>query len=640
MSGGRKSYSIYSEEDAWYNAMTEMYINNNITVDEITNNYYTYSQRDIITNSCIKTTNEEYESNNLYIHLDLNFDMYHSETLFDHLPLKQLKVEIYENNWINDILLATSYTNENGEVNFVIQDIQNIVDDDFNIYAKVYAESHTFKITSDWDLLDVPDFYFTFDICSDVSFNYVSISKTLMYKEGNKAHSAFIMTQGLELAQRYALERGMQVNDKLLILYPINLENITSFCYGEFSGIITSHYDDYQTLIHEYGHFIQHIYNAYGSSLLEIVLNDPRHLLLEDHFSCGDHLTDNFAMELAWSEAWAFTFSEIVQSKYFDEIYIEDKHMTYIKDFGDCVFINSDDGNELIENFIADNNSCEAQEIAIISLLWDLFDSEDTMWYDPETQDNVELEHDDWWYFTLNPGVTTFHNFFDFVQLNYSNYIFDISQLIAYHNIAAYITYVNNINISETIVPSVQFNLGGSENSKNVKFTVLLCNSSFYPLFESELFYFNDTESVTVTNFITLNEWTTFLNRFIHNFTFYVVVKSYNESNLNQWYYSNFWKVDFIFEEHICDYSARYEKYNSTHHKSICSCGNEALHIHRVHPQGIQRFKPCIYCGYLIDTENTIIGVNPFNLTDDFDPNLINKNKEDINEEVDYETEI
>ena len=27
----------------------------------------------------------------------------------------------------------------------------------------------------------------------------------------------------------------------------------------------------------------------------------------------------------------------------------------------------------------------------------------------------------------------------------------------------------------------------------------------------------------------------------------------------------------------------------------------------------MQRYKPCMYCGYMIDTENTIIDVNPFN---------------------------
>ena len=58
-------------------------------------------------------------------------------------------------------------------------------------------------------------------------------------------------------------------------------------------------------------------------------------------------------------------------------------------------------------------------------------------------------------------------------------------------------------------------------------------------------------------------------------------------------------------------HSYTYEHYSSTHHKSKCGCGEEVYQAHAVSASGTNRYKPCIQCGYLVDTQNDIGIIGP-----------------------------
>ena len=52
---------------------------------------------------------------------------------------------------------------------------------------------------------------------------------------------------------------------------------------------------------------------------------------------------------------------------------------------------------------------------------------------------------------------------------------------------------------------------------------------------------------------------------------------------------------------------------NSTSHRVICECGNESVQPHAVSVTGSSRFKPCLLCGYMVDTGTTPGIVGPLN---------------------------
>ena len=58
-------------------------------------------------------------------------------------------------------------------------------------------------------------------------------------------------------------------------------------------------------------------------------------------------------------------------------------------------------------------------------------------------------------------------------------------------------------------------------------------------------------------------------------------------------------------------HSYTYEHYSSTHHKSTCNCGEVTYQAHAVSSSGTNRYKPCIQCGYLVDTQNDIGIIGP-----------------------------
>ncbi len=61
--------------------------------------------------------------------------------------------------------------------------------------------------------------------------------------------------------------------------------------------------------------------------------------------------------------------------------------------------------------------------------------------------------------------------------------------------------------------------------------------------------------------------------------------------------------------DHSHTYS--YEPLNSSTHKGTCICGKTITQVHAVSPSGTSRYKPCIICGYIVDTGTNMGIVGP-----------------------------
>jgi hypothetical protein len=274
------------------------------------------------------------------------------------------------------------------------------------------------------------------------------------------ANCAFYVAQGMVVAQRFAMAMGMNTNRFLNVIYPF--ADATAFCWNQFSGIGKSSFNKFDTLTHEYGHFVEDVMGTYGSSLLDIVLNNPNHAANTDHFYDKDN--KSFAMDLTWSEAWATAFAQIAQSYYLSE------YVNKVDGFGDRL-----SHNYSCEDFSFNQQSNEAQEFAVIAFLWDLYDSYSAA----ETYDNVGLGYSAWWNATTKSGTTTLTKFVDIVESYYPQYRSQIGEIMGAHQIApSNLTVVNASSLSVSAPPKLSWKVNGSKNNPNDRFQVVFYDAS------------------------------------------------------------------------------------------------------------------------------------------------------------------
>ena len=521
----------------------------------------------------------------------------------DILPLKNMRVDLYNKNVIGSEYLATVYTNTQGYYIFEFDNDEGFFENGgYDVYIKCYPDSYTFEIARDWVFSFLTYYYFQSDVVENVeSGTTTNFSIRVLYDESNMANRAFYLSQGLELAQRFAIEMGMPTNDFLHVIYPFGSDQI-AFCYDEYSGIAESYFKDFDTIMHEYGHFVEGVMGTYGSDLIDIVLYDPSHYSHTDHFYDKDD--KQFAMDLTWSEAWATTFAQIAQYRYGSE------YAGLISGFNDVM-----DGNEDYENYYPTINSCEAQEDAVIASLWDLFDSGSA-----ETHDNMSLTYQQWWTMTTRNNCQTLSDFFSVINTYFPEYRSNVGEIFGYHQISPSDLIVTNSSlVSQTVAPQFSWSVNGSTNNPNDKFDLVFYNSTGSIVYQSSMITSTKSYYQTYTYSISSSVWESILSNFTNVAELNVVVRGYHsDSPLSGPYNSKYVTLSVEIEEetHTCSYTHGYLQYSSTKHKAYCTCGNFVLRHHAVSSSATGRYKPCVDCGYLVDTYSDIVIVGPLGTND------------------------
>lgn len=226
----------------------------------------------------------------------------------------------------------------------------------------------------------------------------------------------------LRLAEKVALEEFSMpdtgVDGKPISFWyvaDINWGGITSFSHYWFGGIFDEGWKRPATMFHEYGHFVQHVMGVYPMDIIDLFSEGPpSHNVLQDHFG---HRSKPLALKLAGSEAWAETFSMIVVDQCSDHL-------------SDFTWNNGE--NPLVEfedysQFVFHENSCEAQEKAIVAFLLDLYLGDEF---------GLELGLDGFWNATVLSGVKTFPQFATYIYAAYQSWRSRIGESLSYHHIA------------------------------------------------------------------------------------------------------------------------------------------------------------------------------------------------------------
>lgn len=620
-------YSNESEDDAWYKAMLDNFEKGLLTEEQIENEYANFSRRNI--NVVCDTYDNQSDLTGepkTYVNGYLTWTTSTNYVL----PLKNIRVDLYNENLIGSEYLATTYTNNNGYYQFEFINDESLFENGYDVFIRCYPDSYTFEIARDWLFSFLTYYYIETETKPDIETGTTTnLNIHVLYSEDNMRNCSFYLSQGFVTAQRFMMSMGVKTDKFLHVIYPFSDGKI-AFSYDEYSGIAKKYFNDFDTIMHEYGHFVEGVLGNYGSTLMDIILNNPSHFVDTDHFF--DKPNKKFAMQLTWSEAWATVFAEIAQQYYLNE------YRGKVSGYGDLKF-----DNISLENYYPTADSCEAQEMAVIASLWDIFDDSTD-----EPFDNLAFKYGKWWDITTRENTQTLSDFFSTVNTYFYEYRSQIGEIFGAHQISpSNFELVNPNSVSETISPQFSWTVNGSINNPNNNFKLVLYDFSGNMVYETNLLSSELQYTQTFIYTIPREAWVDVLSNFVNIAEFNVVVQAFNSDMPKSGpYNSKQVSIRIEFQNHSCNYSYRYVSYDSKKHKSLCSCGDFKLELHTTRSTSTGRYKPCVSCGYLVDTGNDFIIVGPTsinnnlieinnyyiskNTINDFDDN--NKNKILVNE--------
>lgn len=579
-------YSNESEDDAWYQAMEYNYEQGNLTEEDIVDLYEEFSKRN--TSSSANTFDNQSDLTGSPVTY-VNGYLHWTTSTGQVLPLNNIKVELFDADLIGEDRIAYTYTDDEGYYCFEFENEDGFFDFEnggYDVYIKCSTTSRTFSISrQSWLFNTLKSYYITSDVVNNItSGTTTDLNITLDYDDSDLTTCAFYVSQGMDIAQRYAIDMGFETSELLTVIFPFkDSVSKTAFCYQEYSGILKSDYLNFDTLMHEYGHFVECQLNTYGNTLMDIILYNPTHTLDADHFY--DKNNKEFAMDLTWSEAWATVFSQIAQQ------YLYSEFVGKVSGFGDKAHNGAN-----CENISVTSNSCEAQENAVIGLLWDIFDTGNL-----ESFDTLSLSYQNWWNMTTLNSAQNLTDFINAMDTYYPSYRNQIAKIMEYHHISpSNLTVSNYSSVDENTPPTFSWKVNGSMHNPNNSFKLMFYNSFGNLIYQTGTITSTKAYNEYYNYSLTQSVWNSILNNFSDSVSLNVLVCGYNSSTPSSGpYYSQTISINFDLEveTHTCSFTHRYISISTTQHRAICECGNYRLQGHIV-ASGSNK---CIICGGTAD---------------------------------------
>ncbi|MDD4315531.1 MAG: hypothetical protein PHC84_00015 [Clostridia bacterium] len=507
--------SIYSEEDARFNAVQYNYDQGAISDKEYEEYRAVFSRRDIketITVSEDRVLADASDANTLsatglsmaaaqdkttYVDGNLYWQLASGSLR----ALSYIRVDLYDYDPIGaDEYIGTTYTDVNGYYSFTFQNDTTILENGYDVYIRVYPDGRTFEIGKTWN---TTAFYY---FCDSSRTNNVSsgsttnISWDIYYNSGNNHNCAFYISQGLVVAEKYMRDMlGYYPSEVVKVWFPLLSSEANSFvnwinsilpsswnsiptqgafCFNTYMGVTQNYFNDWDTVMHEYGHYVEHRVGTYGITLWEHLVYNPAHSFNADDVDAHEFLwglinstCKSYGLQLAWSEAWAYAFAFVAQDYYNKNILSLTTSPTNVPNICDATV-----GVYNCETRSPYNMVCgEANEVAITCLLWDLYDSAS------DAADYISLGASTWWEATTASGTYTLSNFANVINDNYGYYRKEVGALFQYFGMAPGIFSVSGVTSTLSSSTSISIDWpspGGRPTAPNNRFKIAAYNNS------------------------------------------------------------------------------------------------------------------------------------------------------------------
>lgn len=284
--------SSESEDNAWFDSM-KYYTDEIGEYDEedVVKSYDDFTQHSLVQDNSVSYGISTFSSNSSNDSVTVKGQLTWQDENMNTHTLKNIRVELYDKDfWFLEQYLDYTYTDLNGNFSFTFQNADDwyfFENGGYDPFIRFFPDGKTFGVGRDWLLNALTiDFYYG---CSDIIFDVKNNSTTIFnicvtYNPDNLANNAFSISQAMTEAQNFANSAaGMPLNKySLLVAYP---GTVTSFSWKPFCAIEQNRWNDWGTIIHEYGHYVENIMGTYGASLGEIIWNNPTHSSSKDHLN-------------------------------------------------------------------------------------------------------------------------------------------------------------------------------------------------------------------------------------------------------------------------------------------------------------------------------------------------------------------
>ena len=306
-------------------------------------------------------------------------------------PLRNALVKLFDRNAaiVGDECIGTCNTDNDGYYHIAFNNNTSIFDGGgSDLYIMVHATGGGNSVKS--ILGGVYTLGSRDDFLPDVetgSWNSINMEITM----DSNAGKAFQIHQGLLCASEF-------VQTKLGISHSVEANFPTSQDTSYYDDVLediyytASAFENWDTIMHEYGHFIQDIINTNKSPGGSHRFDE--NLIGKYQEEYNRTLTKDQAIKLAWNEAWATTFAIIAQKE-------NSGAVSNVSGFGDTKY--KSDNLEYLSGSTYMGEACEG---AIAAVLWDLYDSNN------EDVDDITLTVNEWWNITTSGKPTTFNDFY------------------------------------------------------------------------------------------------------------------------------------------------------------------------------------------------------------------------------------
>lgn len=421
-----------------------------------------------------------------------------------------VKVEIRNMNLVGSNSLGTTETNTGGFYNLSVSNTTFLEHGGVDIKLRVYAEggganvvknrNNTHYVERDDTIENFSGTSLTLDFQIDPN-NYTS--------DSDKEHAeAFSVHQAINLGARYVETKKGSKLDTIKVYYPTT-EKTTCF-NSKGIHILREDKNDWDVMLHEYGHYVADYYNIAGGS-------GGNH--------SGSQCLNRFhkkgktgGMPLAWSEGWATYFGISAQLEM-------NAILLNINNVGDCNYTDTDDQSinySLEDPFNIEYKFGESNEIVVAAVLFDLADSGNN------NDENIELGFGFLWNFINDTQCKTLPDFLNalFLQGNLSGaQKRDVNRILTMHDVAPEATYPNNngnYGFSSSAPTFRWYKNGGDTGTRDENSTTVYDYSNNLFLLEFynadyELIYTTpqvqgDPNSKTCSYTFSNAEWATLLN--------------------------------------------------------------------------------------------------------------------------------
>lgn len=357
-------------------------------------------------------------------------------------PLKDTYVELRGKSDTDlSYYIESTYTDEQG--NYSIEECTDPYygySDVQGLYIRVYPKTSHLQVYQDESLS--LKYYYDLPLITNIYHGYhryINNAIFDMHDTNNNASfigRAFQISQALYYGERYVFEMS---GEHPLSVNAVYNSDIRGCSYSSNRiNCRTSAYNEWDPLLHEYGHHIQHKYGITNSPGGNHSGND------NDITHNSNNFSKSNGIRLAWGESWPTVFGNLVTKYYADDIgnirwNNDDQYNSY----------GSNNGDELEVTYTyAIGEGCEMN---IIQVLYDMYDDYSSF----EPFDRIALGHQGLWDLITNSNATTFSDFIQHCYRNTSIESSDLGAILEISGMAA--TDISVEYDEETLIPTISW---------------------------------------------------------------------------------------------------------------------------------------------------------------------------------------